>query len=118
MLNHYRTLVRLRNEHEALRTGDWQPVTVAQDQPGIYASLRSTENESILVLINLGSKPVEEYSLLLENGPLTEGMQPILLMGETNTLYAPTVNATGGFSDYRPVSVLPPRSTFAIQFAP
>jgi alpha-amylase len=118
LLNHYRALMRLRNEHAALRAGDWLPVSVTPEQPGVYASLRSTENESILVLINLSNKPVEDYSLNLDKGPLAAGVQPVLLMGQADALYAPSINESGGFTAYRPVASLPPRSTYVIQLTP
>ena len=116
LLNHYRDLIRLRNEHEALRVGDWQPV--ASEDDGVYASLRSTDKEQILVLVNLGSKPVNEYQLSLESGPLQPGARPALLLGQADLSAGPAVNATGGFAGYQPIAELPPQSSYVIQFAP
>ena len=79
LLNHYRALVRLRAGHEALRTGDWRPV--ASDNDAVIAWLRSTPNERILVLINLGPKPVSDYNLSLAAGPLAPGERAALLLG-------------------------------------
>ena len=39
----------------------------------MYASLRSTPHERILVLVNLKSKPVSDYNLSLAAGPLVPG---------------------------------------------
>jgi len=116
LLNHYRALIRLRSDHEALRVGSWQSVT--SDNDAVYAALRSTDHEQILVLINLGSKPVSDYQLALESGPLQPGLRPALLMGEADALAGPAVNAAGGFADYRPIATLPPYASYIIQLLP
>ena len=82
--------------------GDWQPV--ASENDVVYAALRSTDNEQILVLINLGSKPVSEYQLSLESSPLKPGARPALLLGGADLNAGPVVNATGGFADYQPIA--------------
>lgn len=118
LLNHYRALIRLRAEHEAVRVGEWLPVEVTPAQPGVYASVRHTASEQVLVLLNLGNKPVTDYALTLAAGPFAPGSQPVLLMGTSDTLYAADINAAGGFEDYRPLATLPPRGTFVLQFLP
>jgi alpha-amylase len=116
LLNHYRALIRLRSEHEALRMGDWQPVT--SDNDAVYAALRSTGKEQILMLINLGSKPASEYQLSLESSPLRPGTRPALLLGAADVSAGPVVNETGAFTDYQPIAELPPQSSYVIQFMP
>ncbi|MDY7077378.1 MAG: alpha-amylase family glycosyl hydrolase [Chloroflexota bacterium] len=115
LLNHYRALIHLRNAHEPLRTGDWQ--LVETDQRSVYAFLRSNDAEIILVLVNLGRNPVDEYTLTLQAGPFSDGLYPTLLMGEGEPA-APPVSETGGFDGYRPINVLPPYSSFIIQLGP
>ena len=116
IFTHYRTLLRLRNEHAALRVGDWQPVQ--SDSETVYAALRSTDQEQILIIVNLGSKLVSDYVLALEASSLKPGARPALLLGEANLNSGPTVGATGGFADYRPIAALAPHSTYLIQFIP
>ena len=115
LLNHYRALIHLRKEHKALRTGSWQ--LVETDQRSVYAFLRFTDEQIIMTLVNLGRNPVDEYSLTLHAGPLSDGLQPTLLMGEGEP-NAPSVNTTGGFDDYRPIDTLLPYSSYIIQLAP
>lgn len=112
LLNHYRQLIQLRNEHEALRVGDWVEVLTSNGR--VYAALRHSDNGTILVLINLSSKEQEDYALSLEEGPLTGSITPVLLMGEGD-IVAPEPNASGGFDEYKPLPVLPPYSTTIIQ---
>ena len=115
LLNHYRALIALRNNHAALRIGEWLPVTA---EPGpIYSHVRVHEGELALVVANLSGQPVADYTLVLDEGPFTAAHQPAWLMGD-GELYLPPVNAAGGFDAYRPIPVLPPYSSLIIQFVP
>jgi alpha-amylase len=118
ILSHYRVLLRLRNEHEALRVGDWLPVTVTGENGRVYAAMRSTANETLLVLINLSSKPQPDYRLALSESPLVEGSRPALLFGPAGEVRAPSVDTAGGFEDYAPIDTLPPHATYVIHLAP
>ncbi len=115
LLNHYRALIRLRNTHEALRVGDWLLVETGMNV--VHASLRFSDQEVILVLLNLSGRAIGEYLLSLPSGPLHSGLQPVLLLGE-GELYAPAVNHAGGFDDFRPLDTLPTYGSFIIQFVP
>ena len=115
LLSHYRELIRLRSSHEALRIG--QPWLIESDHPAIYAALRSSANQTVLVLLNLSNKPVEGYSLSLAAGPLRGDMQARLLFGEGD-VQPPQPNAAGGFDAYRPTTVLPAYSALVVQLTP
>jgi hypothetical protein len=60
---------------------------------------------------------MDDYSLTLEAGPLSDGLRPVLLMGE-GEVHAPPVNEAGGFENYRPIDTLPQYGNLVIQFAP
>jgi alpha-amylase len=115
LLSHYRELIRLRNSNEALRIG--QPWLIESDHPAIYAALRASANHTVLVLLNLSNKPVEDYSLSLATGPLKGDMQTRLLFGEGD-VQPPQPNAAGGFDAYRPTAVLPAYSALVVQLTP
>jgi glycosidase len=115
LLNHYRALVRLRSDHEALRVGDWWPVD--SGHRSLVAFLRSTPGEAILLLANLSSQSIEEYGLELESGPLADVSGIAWLLGE-GELAAPAITAAGGFAGYQPLPVVPPNSAFLIQLLP
>ena len=51
LLEHYRTLISLRNSHSSLRTGE--VVLLDTNNSGVYAALRVDDNETLLVLVNL-----------------------------------------------------------------
>lgn len=117
LLNHYRTLIRLRDEHESLRVGEWTQVETNSGR--LYSFLRYTDNETILVIINLNRNPVTaaKYSLEITKSNLSGQEQAISLYGETVT-DAPEINDAGGFANYVPLSEIPPQSTTIIQLSP
>ena len=118
LLSYYRELIRLRNEHEALRTGDW--IEVETNQFRTYAFLRYVEGEDpILVLLNLGKDPVTEYELMLADGVLgisASSVTAVSLFGQLNPA-SPILNENSGFSGYKPFTELPPQSSAIIQLA-
>ncbi len=116
LLNHYRTLIHLRRNHEALREGDWMLVEAGSNR--LYAFLRYTENEVILVLFNLNPNPVlaEDYSLELAEGPLSGAVTAVTLFGPEVTT-APTINEAGGFSGYTPLPEIPGQSVTIIHLS-
>jgi glycosidase len=71
MYNHYKTFIHLRNTNKALTYGELEPVSL--DNTELCAFIRSTNNESLLVLHNLSRSnvnvnlPVElkEYNKIL-----------------------------------------------------
>lgn len=116
LLNHYRQLIHLRNAHDALRIGDW--LAVESEQAQIYAFLRTTDSQQLLVLINLSGDEISDYSLALADGPLTAAGSAELLLGQPTAVATPSISANGGFSDYVPVPTLPAHSTFIIDLTP
>ncbi len=113
LLSHYRELIQLRNNHPALRVGDW---TLVDTKPSrILSYVRQDGNETILVLINPSRNMVDDYSLSLSDGLLDDEIEVRLLFGEGKPS-APDINDAGGFTDYKPFDSLPPQSTFIIEF--
>jgi glycosidase len=115
LLNHYRNLIHLRNGHEALRIGEWTQVEA--NSGNVYAFLRHSDDEVVLVVINLDGEAVSDYSLTLAEGPLAGSVQAVLLLGEGEPV-APTIDENGVFSDYQPFATLPGQSTTLIQLVP
>jgi glycosidase len=114
LLNHYRALIALRNSHEALRIGDW---TLIESNSGrIYAFLRQTDDQSILVIINLSRQAVnaDQYALELTSSTLRGELTAISLHGLPEPL-PPRVDAQGGFSSFVPFAEIAPRTTHIIQ---
>jgi glycosidase len=68
---HYQRLINLRKQIPALRTGN--TVIVETDDNALFASLRTTNEDQILVIVNLGDDPISNYNLSLESSPLDKG---------------------------------------------
>ena len=117
LLSHYRALIQLRNAHEALRVGDW--TLVEANSPRLYSFVRHTENETILVIINVNRNAVtaEDYSLKLAEGML-EGVVTAVSLYGAHVSESPEINSSGGFVNYVPFNEIPPHSTHIIQLTP
>ena len=105
LLSLYRTLIHLRNDHAALRVGDF--ALINSGNRSVYASLRTSSQETVLILINLSSSAVNDYALRLENSSLSGNYSLTPLLGY-GAFTAPQINAQGGFEGYRPIPEIPP----------
>lgn len=106
LLSHYRNLINLRNDHAALRVGEYMAIEV--DNTTIATFLRANENEVVMVIANLGGKPVSELSLKLEDGPLAGEYDAVVIYGGEgiatgSPVPPPTINDRGGFDSYNPL---------------
>ena len=117
LLTHYKTLIQLRNQHAALRTG--RAVQVDSGSPRLYALLRYNTEEAFLVLVNPhpSDLQLDQYSLKLESGPFSGTVQAEAVLGPADPK-APVINAQGGFEGYQPFEVLPAKSSLIIRLAP
>ncbi len=83
ILSWYRTLINIRTQHAALRVGDLAVLTTTND--AVYSCLRVSDNEAVLVIINLSGQPVDEVWLTKSESSLQEGtyqLVPILGDGD------------------------------------
>lgn len=112
LLNHYRALIALRNQESALRIGDF--LAVESDSRRVYAFLRFTADDVLLVVVNLSDEAVSDYHLSFAEGPLAGQPGVTLLFGEGEPA-APSVNASGGFDSYVPLPELAPYASLVIR---
>jgi len=112
LLSLYRRLIHIRNNHAALRVGGYYAIDT--NNQAVFANLRVSREEAILVLTNLGSKLISDYTLNLETSPLAGDyiLAPLLDIG---SFISPTVQADGGFENYQPLPELPPYGRFIVQ---
>ena len=112
LLEHYRKLIELRNEHSALQVG--KTYVAKSDSSKLLSYLRASEQETVLVLINMDDKPVSSYDLSLATGPLSGDYTVTSLTDDSayNTLQA---NAKGGFDKYVPIEEVAPYSVTILQ---
>ena len=104
LLVFYETLIEARNNHSALRTGD--TYIVESEAAQVYSILRSEGDDHVLVVVNLGAEPLQEYGLSLPEGPLSETYTVKSMLSED--LFAELVSSeSGGFDNYLPIPSLP-----------
>ncbi len=70
MFNLYRQLIHLRNDHSALRTGEF--TLLDSQDAGVVAFMRQSEQETILIVMNAGKNEVP-FRLDLPSGILSPG---------------------------------------------
>lgn len=113
LLAHYRDLIALRNSETALTEGDIQVMDSATR--GIFSFLRYTDDETLLILINLDDDPVEEIELTLEESILQNIESAEVILGDHDAVTLPEINATGGFDAYSPVEAMEPFTSLIIR---
>lgn len=109
LLNHYRSLIALRRETPALRTGE--VILLETGSPAVYAILRQTGNQTALILINLSKEPITDYKLSLTRGKLPNGQYAPRTIFGAGQAVGLQVRA-GGFSGYIPLPELEAYTTY------
>ena len=112
LLSHYRSLIHLRNSHPALHSGGF--TAVESSSRAIYAYIRHSAEQTLLIVINLSGEAVSDFKLTLAESDLPLSA-PTLIYGQ-GELAAPEFNSTGGFVAYKPFPQIEPYSLAVIQF--
>ena len=118
LLAHYRSLIALRAAHPALRQATFAPLPSAD--AGVYAFLASAPGDTLVVVVNLSEDDTDDYGLSASSGAACGVTNAELLYQDqvpaaTSTAPAtPTPDASGGFTDWRPVPLLPAHGTLVI----
>jgi alpha-amylase len=112
LLSHYRDLIRLRVEHEALRGPD--AVAVETTERSVLAVARRSADELLLVLVNLGDAPLSGAALdltaVVPCGTNVAGAE--VLLGDAEV--APIVDAAA----WVPVETLDPYEPVVLRLTP
>lgn len=112
LLSHYREMIHLRNANPALRQGGL--TAVDSSDSGLYAFLRHSDEQTLLVMINLGDEPITDYTLTLDDSEL-DLSSATLIYGDGD-ITSPELNAEGGFDMYMPLPEIAPYTTVVIEF--
>ena len=119
LLSTYRGLISLRAAHRALTDGATSVVTSTAHS--VLGWLRTSADETLLAVVNVGNQPVTDYSLSLETGPFCGpiGASVVTAVGGDPSLAVvpPTASAAGGFDLYQPISALAPKSGVLLRLA-
>ncbi len=119
LLNLYRRLVRLRNEHAALRTGGLQ--ALGGTCPGTYAYLRTAPDaapdDNLLVVLNLADRAQQGCAFSGEAGSLTAGRYDGTDLVTDTATGQLSVTEDGGIAPFVPVDALAPRQAAVISLS-
>jgi glycosidase len=116
LLSCYIELIHIRVNHPALQVGDYSPVESKDD--AVLAFLRGSEDDKVLVIINLSEETSSDYDLSLKEGSLAGTYHAIMLNGGEAELPNLAANDKGGFDSYLPLPELPGAVTLIIQLQP
>lgn len=105
----YRRLIGLRNEHEALRRGDY--TLLSGGGTTVHAFARRTQERIVVAVHNVGLSPVANPALTLASSALPPGVYRVrnLLTGAATPTV--TLNAGGGFSSWQSGETIPARGS-------
>ncbi len=98
LLNQYRFLVNLRNQHPVLRTGDYLPFTSTCRL--IYPVLRVDQEESLLLIANLDRRVQEGCTITIEESPLSGEYLVDVIFG-SGEFQSITFDGNGGVNQYQ-----------------
>ena len=112
LLSYYRMLIALRDEHSALRSN--QIWLFNSTSPGVFASLRSDSKEKLIILVNLSSKPIQDYTLALSSSPL-DGQYALTSLFGDGSLSTLSFNQDGSISNAKPMAELAPFTTYILE---
>ncbi len=115
IFNLYRSLIQLRQKTPALQFGDFASLPTGSSR--VYAVVREYQGKSLLVLINMGDKPVSDYGIDLKfnQAPGNYVLQPLFGSGDLATV---TLDADGTMPDYRPLEELPANLRLVLELVP
>jgi len=115
LLNHYRKLVQLRNQHTQLQTGDYKPFS--SDCRLLYPIMRVDDEGAVIVLANIGRMVQESCMLSLEDSPLSGEYQVEVLLGEGE--FTPIeFDSNGAVNEYQLPRDVDPWEYFVLKITP
>ena len=87
------------------------------DHPAVYAYLRRAKGRAVLVVVNLGSEPIDRFALVLDRRELSQirGVRELLHSVEARV---PVASSGGGAGSYQPIGVLEAKTGYVVALEP
>jgi glycosidase len=112
LLNHYRRLIHLRSENAALGYGDFVPLSTGSS--AVVAYLRRKNSRTVLVIANLGPRPISGVSLSSTGNVLKPGeYRAKSLLGKSIETRL-QVSGRGSIDKWIPVGTIEPHEAHII----
>lgn len=115
LFSHYRALIHLRNAHPALRQGDW--LNLRASNRDVYAFLRRSADETLLVLINYTDEDVTDLTLSVRGPALPVITAAEVIFGGAQAARVPGVAEDGSFEEYAPIERLSAYETVILRLS-
>ncbi len=116
ILSHYQNMIRIRNEHAALRVGEMDVLTTTDE--AVFSIMRVSEDEAVLVLVNLGDQTADDVWIAIDESQLPAGQySPVPIHGE-KTLPPIEVKTNGAVFHLLSTLELAPYETYIYQLQP
>jgi glycosidase len=116
LLSHYRRLLAPRNRHPALRRSEMD--LVSSSNPGVFASLRLSADEAILVILNLTASHVSECRLSASTSHLLPGRYSAESLMQPVSFNELGVGTNGTFAGFGIGPDIPVHGTLIIRLVP
>jgi len=101
LLNHYKKLIRIRNQQDALRKGNY--LDIASSESNVWSFARIRENEGVIMISNMGTQSANT-SLTLTASTLSPGLYHVTDLYNDQEMGTITINEIGGFDDWQSAS--------------
>ena len=112
LLHQYRTLVHLRNQYPALRTGAYLPFTASCQQ--LYPILRVDNDQILILLANLSRKELEGCIISITESPLSGEYDVEMLYGD-GVFSSFNFGEDGSLTEYSLPEIIQPFQQFILQ---
>ncbi len=98
LLTHYKKLIHIRNQQEALRRGNY--VSIEADASSVLSFARIHEEEAVIIISNFGTQ-AHNTSLDLSASSLLPGTYFVTDLYSSQEMGTITINGNGGFVDWQ-----------------
>ena len=112
LLYHYRTLIHIRNQNPALRTGAYLPMT--SNCQLLYPVLRVEDDQALILLATLGDNLAENCTLTLQESPLSGQFEVEVIFGDA-TFTPLDFDENGAITNYALPGELAPNQQYILR---
>lgn len=113
LLNHYRQLIHIRNQNEALRIGNF--LNLNANDKNLVSFLRDTDQQKIVVIANTGLKDVD-LKIIFPSGALDSGNYVVNSLLDNNQFKMITVNSGNDKFEFTPGIQINSRKFLLLEF--
>jgi alpha-amylase len=115
LLEHYRTLIHLRDKYPTLQTGNI--VMLKSNKPALYTAMRVDKDGIFLILANLSDAPIDEYNVPIEAAGLAQPAYSVETVFGLDQADVQDVQSEA-LSTFKPFNRLAPYAMYVLKINP